>query len=79
MPPMLGVSPVCPANSLQPAGYVCRAARGDCDVVEKCTGTSATCPADAVDGSRCNDGKACTTDSCGLDGMCRYIPIGVCS
>src|SRR6266849_9657602 len=29
------------------AGTVCRAAAGVCDVAETCTGTSATCPADA--------------------------------
>jgi hypothetical protein len=73
-----GASAACPADRFQPAGYVCRAARGDCDVVEKCTGSSATCPGDAVDGSKCNDGKACTQDTCGMDGVCRYIPTGAC-
>jgi hypothetical protein len=31
-----------------------------------------------VDSSKCNDGKACTTDTCGMDGVCRYIPTGAC-
>ncbi|MDX2167049.1 MAG: hypothetical protein SF182_08300, partial [Deltaproteobacteria bacterium] len=40
----------CPADSFEPATTVCRAASpGEtCDEVETCTGSSATCPADAV-------------------------------
>ncbi len=30
----------------QPAGTMCRASAGDCDVVERCDGTSAACPSD---------------------------------
>jgi hypothetical protein len=37
----------CPADSLLPAGSVCRPATGACDVAESCTGSSAACPADA--------------------------------
>eukprot|EP01027_Heterolobosea_sp_BB2_P009078 GEZU01013427.1.p2 GENE.GEZU01013427.1~~GEZU01013427.1.p2 ORF type:complete len:124 (+),score=7.96 GEZU01013427.1:82-453(+) len=29
----------------RPSSYVCRAAAGPCDVAEKCTGTSSSCPA----------------------------------
>src|SRR5207244_8105324 len=37
------------------AGTVCRAAAGGCDLAETCTGTSTTCPADAIktDGTVC--------------------------
>jgi hypothetical protein len=73
-----GVNTACPANSYHPSGSVCRAPRGDCDVAEKCTGSSPTCPGDAIDSTRCDDGKDCTTDTCGTDGMCRYIQISVC-
>ncbi|WP_309892089.1 hypothetical protein [Archangium sp.] len=73
-----GVNSTCPANGYHPSGSVCRATRGDCDVAEKCTGSSPTCPGDATDSSLCDDGKACTTDTCGTDGMCRYIQISVC-
>ena len=73
-----GVNVACPTNSYHPSGSVCRATRGDCDVAEKCTGSSPTCPGDAFDSTRCDDGKECTTDTCGTDGMCRYIQISVC-
>jgi len=33
-------------NNFDPAGTICRASAGDCDVVETCTGSSATCPTD---------------------------------
>jgi CSLREA domain-containing protein len=36
------------ACTLVAAGTTCRPAAGACDVAEACTGTSATCPADAV-------------------------------
>jgi hypothetical protein len=40
-------SHVC-TQTFKPAATDCRAATGACDVVEKCTGSSATCPADGV-------------------------------
>src|SRR5207244_1620681 len=49
------------------AGTVCRAAAGECDVAESCTGTSATCPADAKQpaGTACTaDTNPCTLDRC---------------
>src|SRR5207249_902911 len=49
------------------AGAVCRAAADECDAAETCTGTSATCPANAVKpaGTPCSDdGNSCTTDQC---------------
>src|SRR5437762_2539086 len=49
------------------SGTICRAAANECDVAESCTGSSATCPADAVKaaGTACtDDGNPCTTDLC---------------
>src|SRR5204863_445793 len=49
------------------AGTVCRAAVGECDIAETCTGTSTTCPTNAVKaaGTACtDDGNVCTTDTC---------------
>ena len=71
-----GSAPVCPADKYEPSGFVCRAAAGECDVAEKCSGTGPVCPGDVFDSSRCDDGKACTADSCGSDGHCRHIPTG---
>src|SRR5207247_4585738 len=46
----------------------CRAAAGECDLPETCTGTSATCPADGArkaNGTACtDDGNPCTLDQC---------------
>src|SRR5437016_7564169 len=47
----------------------CRAAAGECDLPETCTGTSATCPADTgarqPSGTPCtSDGNPCTLDQC---------------
>ncbi|MFO0554475.1 MAG: hypothetical protein U0271_39195 [Polyangiaceae bacterium] len=38
-----------------PSGTVCRAAAGECDIAEACTGASATCPGDAAK----SEGTAC--------------------
>src|SRR5438552_6773234 len=50
------------------AGTVCRAAvSGGCDIAETCSGTSSSCPTDAVEpaGFSCpNDGNPCTQDVC---------------
>ncbi|TMA99855.1 MAG: hypothetical protein E6J70_12085 [Deltaproteobacteria bacterium] len=58
----------------------CRAAAGDCDLPETCTGSSATCPADGprkASGTACtDDGNACTLDQCnGTSVDCQH-PVG---
>src|SRR5437879_8367562 len=55
----------------------CRAAAGDCDLPETCTGSSATCPADGprkASGTACtDDGNACTLDQCdGTSTSCQH-------
>src|SRR5213592_658948 len=61
-----GSSSVCqhaPGNS----GTTCRGAVNECDLLEACTGSSSTCPADVVKtaGTACtDDGNVCTTDQC---------------
>jgi cysteine-rich repeat protein len=56
----------------RPAGEECRAAAGDCDVAEQCTGTAAECPADAFASastvcrpaaSECDVAEHCTGDA----------------
>src|SRR6266849_2253031 len=60
------------------AGTVCRAAAGVCDVAETCTGTSATCPADAKStgvcrpaAGPCDVAESCdgVSDGCPADGF----------
>ncbi|KAI0013213.1 zinc metalloprotease mde10 [Xylariaceae sp. FL0662B] len=46
----------------RPAGFVCRASTSACDQQETCSGTSATCPADA----KTPDGEACGAAGAGL-------------
>jgi uncharacterized delta-60 repeat protein len=58
------------------AGTICRAASGECDVAEACTGASPECPADAtvLDGTVCtSDARICTADVCG-EGICTHPP-----
>src|SRR5438874_3756592 len=55
----------------------CRAAAGECDLPETCTGSSATCPADGprkASGTACtDDGNACTLDQCnGTSTSCQH-------
>src|SRR5437867_1611099 len=55
----------------------CRAAAGECDLPETCTGSSATCPADGprkASGTACtDDGNACTLDQCnGTSTVCQH-------
>ncbi len=38
---------------LRPSNYVCREKAGVCDIEDKCTGSSADCPADAKSNSEC--------------------------
>src|SRR5207249_208679 len=49
---------------------------GECDPAENCTGSSATCPADAKEpaGTACtDDGNPCSTDECdGTNDACQH-------
>src|SRR5204863_259511 len=58
------------------AGTVCRAAAGECDAAETCTGTSTVCPADTkkASGTACTaDTNACTLDQCdGTNVTCQH-------
>ncbi|KAI0761701.1 Metallo-peptidase family M12B Reprolysin-like-domain-containing protein [Trametes elegans] len=61
-----------------PATQVCRPSKDDkCDTAEKCTGTSAVCPADVVapNGQSCGtDGLACASGECtSLDQQCQLV------
>ena len=61
---------------IRAASTVCRAAAGECDVAETCTGTSASCPADTKkpSGTACtDDGNVCTKDQCdGSNVTCQH-------
>src|SRR5262249_30554873 len=49
------------------AGKVCRAAAGECDLTETCSGSSTACPADTLksNGASCTaDALPCTADIC---------------
>src|SRR5207253_8376549 len=54
----------------------CRASAGECDPAENCTGSSASCPADAKSpaGTSCgSDGNPCTVDQCdGSSDVCQH-------
>jgi hypothetical protein len=59
-----------------PAGTVCRAAVGPCDVAEVCTGASLTCPTDrqAPNGTPCpGTANPCTEGIC-QNGQCTDVP-----
>ena len=68
-----GACPVCTSgyccdtttNTYRPSSYVCRASAGDCDIQEKCTGSSADCPSNSYRPSTyvCDD-KAETDYGC---------------
>jgi len=55
---------------------VCRAAAGECDVAETCTGNSAACPVDgfkAANSACTDDGNVCTRDVCtGTSAACSH-------
>jgi RHS repeat-associated protein len=59
--------------TLKTAGTVCRAAAGECDVADACTGTSGACPADAkvANGTSCTDRTwgDCSRAAC-MNGVC---------
>jgi hypothetical protein len=64
----VGATAVCEAR-FAPSSTVCRMSAGVCDVVETCTGSSATCPADAfassatvcrASGGACDVAETCT-------------------
>jgi hypothetical protein len=63
-------------DGFKPSTTVCRAAAGQCDVAESCTGTSGACPANgyAPKTTACvgtSNGGACdATDSCNGSGVC---------
>src|SRR2546429_43722 len=71
-----GTSSTCqhPAGN---AGAACRAAAGECDLAETCTGTSATCPTNDVKKASalgCTDDRnPCTLDQCdGTSNACQH-------
>jgi hypothetical protein len=43
-----GIERDVPGDMFRPSNFICRPSAGICDVQETCTGTSAPCPADAV-------------------------------
>src|SRR5437667_12681398 len=63
-----GSGPCCKDNgTFWNTSQVCRAAAGDCDLPEMCTGTSSACPTDVfkASGTACtDDGNPCTLDQC---------------
>ena len=57
-------------------GAICRPG-GECDLAEACTGSSASCPADAFAPSTAactSDGNVCTDDHCNGAGACAHPP-----
>lgn len=68
----------CSQCQFSPAGTVCRASLGECDLQETCTGNSSTCPADSFkkDGEKCGDtsGLTCASGQCtSRDYQCRTV------
>ena len=75
--PGISGSVCCTANcTFASSSTVCRSAAGECDAVEFCTGTAATCPTDAkkAAGTACtDDGKPCRLDICdGTSNFCTH-------
>jgi cysteine-rich repeat protein len=54
--------------SLESSATICREANGPCDVVERCTGADAACPADEVQPDSDGDGACDAIDPC-ADGV----------
>ncbi|CAE7314729.1 RABA2A [Symbiodinium sp. KB8] len=72
-----GTDPCCDACAFRPAGAECRAALGDCDLPEVCSGSSARCPPDLGKpaGSNCTSNgvpSSCYANVClpSLDEQC---------
>jgi hypothetical protein len=69
------------SDGYKPATTICRAAAGECDAAESCTGTAGACPADGSlpNGTTCSsDGTSCTDDVCSA-GACVHVPNGTCN
>ena len=69
--------PCCQSNCrFRPYGTICRAASGQCDIKEYCSGDSSECPADTnlLDGTSCNSDTAyCYDGVCQThDDQCRF-------
>ncbi|XP_009974517.3 LOW QUALITY PROTEIN: disintegrin and metalloproteinase domain-containing protein 20-like [Tyto alba] len=56
----------CKSCQVLPAGTLCRASTGDCDLPEYCNGTSPRCPLDVYvqDGTPCKDSAYCYRGKC---------------
>ncbi|NWV01499.1 ADA20 protein, partial [Upupa epops] len=56
----------CKSCLILPAGTLCRASTGECDLPEYCNGTSPQCPVDVYiqDGAPCKDGAYCYRGKC---------------
>jgi hypothetical protein len=69
-----GVSDDCPADGFATAGVTCRAAAGQCDVAEQCSGSGPACPADAKSTAVCraSAGPCDVTETC--DGVTDGCP-----
>ncbi len=73
-----GTTPNCcsSACSFKASNVECRAAGGECDLAETCTGASVTCPSDSKkpNGTACtDDGFPCSSDQCdGLQDTCTH-------
>ncbi|KAA8648728.1 hypothetical protein EYZ11_004236 [Aspergillus tanneri] len=69
----------CSSCKFASADTVCRPSRGECDLEEKCTGNSSTCPSDSYkdDGSKCGNstaGLTCASGQCtSRDYQCRTV------
>ncbi|EQC30629.1 hypothetical protein SDRG_11684 [Saprolegnia diclina VS20] len=71
-------------DKYQGSGFVCRAAKGDCDVAEICCGSKGACPADTFAGTStkcsgtCNGNPCDDQDYCDGKGKCvdKYKPSG---
>ncbi|KAJ9381134.1 hypothetical protein DTO063F5_6344 [Paecilomyces variotii] len=56
----------CSSCQFASAGTVCRPSTGSCDIAEKCTGNSGSCPSDShiPDGESCGSGLTCASGQC---------------
>jgi hypothetical protein len=65
--------PCCTGDcTFEDTSVTCRAAAGDCDAAENCSGSSASCPTDAPvdDGTPCDDETDCSTEDVCTGGQC---------